>query len=167
VRNEAFEHMPHVEQMQVRHVLTDARAALEHLREMGAAGAPTYVLGFCRGGSLSLYTAAEELGLAGIVAFYSGLSRRLAPERGTPVDVAPQARVPVLGLFGGADQGIPPEQVQALDEALDRAGVPHELITYPGAPHSFFDRRQADFAAESADAWRRVLDFMGTAKHER
>jgi dienelactone hydrolase len=48
----------------------------------------------------------------------------------------------------------------AFDRALGEAGVEHELITYDGAPHSFFDRRQDDFADASADAWRRVLDFI-------
>jgi len=66
----------------------------------------------------------------------------------------------VLGLFGGADQGIPPEQVQEFDEALDKAGVEHKIIVYPGAPHSFFDRRATDFAEASADAWRQVLSFI-------
>ena len=52
------------------------------------------------------------------------------------------------------------EAIADLEAALERAGVDHEVITYPGAPHSFFDRRQTDFAEESADAWRRVLDFI-------
>src|SRR6266568_988148 len=62
--------------------------------------------------------------------------------------------------FAGADQGIPPEQVQEFDEALDKAGVEHKIIVYPGAPHSFFDRRATDFAEASADAWRQVLSFI-------
>ena len=67
---------------------------------------------------------------------------------------------PVLGLFGGADQAIPVEQVEAFDSALDEAGVDHEIHVYPGAPHSFFDKKQDEFAAESADAWRRILGFL-------
>ena len=71
--------------------------------------------------------------------------------------------VPVLGLFGGADQAIPAEDVEAFDRALDSAGVEHQLITYPGAPHSFFDRSAAEHAEASDDAWRRVLDFLASA----
>ena len=67
----------------------------------------------------------------------------------------------ILGLFGGADQSIPPTSVEQFDRALADARVPHELHTYPGAPHSFFDRRAAEFAEESADAWRRVQAFIG------
>ena len=43
---------------------------------------------------------------------------------------------------------------------MDKAGVPHEIVVYPGAPHSFFDRRQADHAQASADAWARVQEFI-------
>jgi carboxymethylenebutenolidase len=66
----------------------------------------------------------------------------------------------VLGLFGEADQGIPPEALATFDQALDAAGVDHEVVAYPGAPHSFFDRKAEDFADASADAWRRVLEFV-------
>jgi carboxymethylenebutenolidase len=48
----------------------------------------------------------------------------------------------------------------AFDEALTKAGVEHELVTYDGAPHSFFDRRQKEFAEASEDAWRRVIEFI-------
>ena len=67
----------------------------------------------------------------------------------------------LLGLFGGADQGIPPEAVAQLDRNLDTAGVEHEIVTYPGAPHSFFDRKFAEYAQESADAWYEItFDFV-------
>jgi carboxymethylenebutenolidase len=161
-RDEGFEYQPHVAAMTLSGVLADTRAALDHLRQGGGAGQPTFVLGFCRGGSLSLYTAGEPLDLAGIIAFYAGLGRKLDEQRGTPIDAGRQVRCPVLGLFGGADQGIPPEHIQSLDTALDTAGVEHEFVVYPGAPHSFFDRRYAEFAQESADAWQRALNFIAT-----
>ena len=62
--------------------------------------------------------------------------------------------------MGGADHAIGPEQVAALERALSGAGVDHEVVSYPGAPHSFFDRKQEEFAAESADAWERTLAFL-------
>ena len=76
-------------------------------------------------------------------------------ERGAEISV------PVLGLFGGADQAIPVEDVDAFDRRLDTAGVEHEIVTYPGAPHSFFDKTAAEHAEASSDAWNRVLDFLG------
>jgi len=50
--------------------------------------------------------------------------------------------------------------VARFDQALTKAGVPHEVVVYPGAPHSFFDRKYEEFSNESADAWRRVLNFI-------
>jgi carboxymethylenebutenolidase len=62
--------------------------------------------------------------------------------------------------MGGADQAITAEDVAAFEAALQEAGVEHELVTYEGAPHSFFDRKQEEFAEASEDAWRRVLEFV-------
>lgn len=159
-RDERFEFGPHVQQLRLSTVFADATAALAGLREETGARLPAFTVGFCLGGSLSLYTATEDWGLAGVIAFYAGLSRVLDERKGTALQAAPAIRVPVLGLFGGADQGIPPDQVAALDQALDQAGVEHAIVVYPGAPHSFFDRRAAEYAEASSDAWRRVLDFI-------
>jgi len=62
--------------------------------------------------------------------------------------------------MGGADQAISKTDVDEFDAALTEAGVEHELVTYPGAPHSFFDRKQEAFADASEDAWNRVLAFI-------
>ncbi|MDX1450803.1 MAG: dienelactone hydrolase family protein, partial [Acidimicrobiia bacterium] len=67
---------------------------------------------------------------------------------------------PILGLMGGADPGIPLEEVDRWREALTAAGVENEIVVYDGAPHSFFDRKYEEFADESADAWRRCLEFI-------
>ena len=66
----------------------------------------------------------------------------------------------MLGLFGGADTFIPAEQVEELNRHLDQNQVEHEIVFYPGAPHSFFDRSAAQFADASRDAWQRVLEFI-------
>jgi len=63
-------------------------------------------------------------------------------------------------LQAGADQNILPEHNAAFDAALTAAGVEHEIVVYDGAPHSFFDRRQEDYAEQSADAWKRTLAFV-------
>jgi carboxymethylenebutenolidase len=158
-RDEPFDYMPHVQQMEIPSVYADTRAALDYLRAGTDRDKPTFLVGFCRGGSLTLVSGTQDFGFAGLIAFYAGLSRNLG-EGGTVLEQADRIKYPVLGLFGGADQGIPPEDVQDLDRQLDKAGVEHEIISYPGAPHSFFDRRATDFAQESSDAWRRVLDFI-------
>ena len=69
-------------------------------------------------------------------------------------------QAPILALQAGDDQNITAELNAEFDRALTDAGVQHELVTYDGAPHSFFDRKQEDFADASEDAWKRVLAFL-------
>lgn len=157
-RDEGFEFMPHVQQLTLEGVYADAAAALAD-SQAHAGQHPSFSVGFCLGGTLSFLAGAEPLPLAGVVGFYAGMGRSMSG-RGTLLERAGEIRKPALGLFGGADTGIPAEQVAAFDQALDATGVPHMIQIYAGAPHSFFDRRQEQFAEASADAWRRVLDFI-------
>jgi carboxymethylenebutenolidase len=100
-----------------------------------------------------------ELDLDGAVGFYAGLvpRREGAPK---PIEHAGETRCPVLGLFGGADEHITPDHIEAYERGLQEAGVEHEIVTYPGAPHSFFDRSFSEHAEACEDAWRRVLGFL-------
>ena len=70
---------------------------------------------------------------------------------------------PVLAIFAGADEGIGTDAVAAFEHALVAAGVEHRVVTYPGAPHSFFDRKHEEFTAVSAAAWDEVLGFIGAS----
>lgn len=157
-RDDSFEYMPHVQQLRFDSVQADARAALAHL-QTGAAQSATFTLGFCMGGTLSFLTGTQDLGLAGVIGFYAGMARDFGGG-GTLLDRAPQIKYPVLALFGGADQSITQSQVQTFDDELDSAGVEHEVVTYESAPHSFFDRKAAEYADASRDAWTRVLGFI-------
>lgn len=162
-RNNGFEYMPHVQQMTPESFGQDLTAAVSYLRAGTGASIPTFTVGFCMGGSLSLWAGTRGLHLAGVVAFYSSLTRRFGAV--TPVlEWAGQIESPVLGLFGGADEGIPADQIAQLENTLAGAGTDHEIVVYPGAPHSFFDRRATDFAEASADAWSRIQGFV--AGHE-
>jgi carboxymethylenebutenolidase len=107
--------------------------------------------------------ASPDLDLAGVAGLYGVLDPSRFDGHGVLTQAAEIER-PVLGLFGGADQAIPQEQIDAFEAALATAGVEHEIHVYPGAPHSFFDRKQAEFASESEDAWRRILDFLAAAR---
>ncbi len=164
-RDASFEHMPHVQQTTLAQILKDTEAGLGRLRDDAPANAPTFILGFCFGGSLALAAGTENLDLNGVIAFYGGLSRSFSEGKGTPLDFAKYMRVPVLGLYGGADQGIPREKVEELNHELDEAGVEHEIYIYPGAPHSFFDRKAEEFADASTDAWKRAFAFI--QKHSK
>lgn len=158
-RDSSFEYGPHVEQMTQETFGQDLAAAVDTIKRGPGAGLNTFTVGFCMGGSLSLWAGTQDLGLTGVIAFYASLSRTRGAV--TPaLDFAPRIQVPVLGLFGGADQGIPVEQVQEFEEKLNAAGVPNEIVVYPGAPHSFFDRKAEEFAGASADAWTRVQGFI-------
>jgi carboxymethylenebutenolidase len=161
-RAEPFDFQPHVAAMTIPTFLSDVAAALDYLKNQSQTPRPTFIVGFCRGGTLALHTSAEQFDLAGVIVFYAGMSRSLAGEKGNVLEQAKKARYPVLGLFGGADQSIPAGQVQELDANLAIAGVKHEIITYPGAPHGFFDRRYEEFAEASRDAWKRMLNFIKT-----
>ena len=149
-RDEDFEYRPHVQQTTPETVALDVEAALAAL---GADRAIT--VGFCFGGAQSFMSATMgHAGLAGVVGFYGSLTR---DGQRWALDRASESKIPVLGLFAGADQSITAEQVAAFDAALP---VPHDIHTYEGAPHSFFDRRQEQYAAESEDAWERILGFI-------
>jgi carboxymethylenebutenolidase len=158
-RDDSFEFMPHAQQLQIPAILSDISAALAYLQADGGQNRSTFTVGFCMGGSLSFITGTAEFDLAGVIGFYAGMSRNFGGA-GTLLDRAEQIHYPALGLFGGADPGIPASDVQTFDKKLKKAGVEHEIVIYPGAPHSFFDRRATDYAEASADSWKRVLDFI-------
>ena len=158
-RDEHFDYMPHVMQTRIPQVRADGEAALAALEARVGAGSRASV-GFCFGGLHSFLVGTDgALGVAAVVGFYGVLS---GARLGLPSvkDEATHMRVPVLGLFGGADPGIPPEDVARFEASLQSSGVAHEVVTYAGAPHSFFDRSFRDHAEACEDAWRRMLAFL-------
>jgi carboxymethylenebutenolidase len=159
-RGDEFPYMDHVAKATPEGIQADVAAAVAHLRSpAGGSCSAVFTLGFCFGGRHSWLAAAAGHGLAGAVGFY-GRPGIGGDGSAGPMQRADEIEAPILGLMGGADPGIPPEDVAAFDEALAAAGVEHELVTYEGAPHSFFDRKQEEFADASEDAWRRVVAFL-------
>ncbi len=155
-RDEDFEFRPHVQQTRPETVAQDVAAAIAALD-----AERVITVGFCFGGAQSFMQAAEGHDrLAGVVGFYGSLKRE---GQRWALDRAPDAKVPVLGLFAGDDQNITADQVAAFDAALP---VEHEIVTYEGAPHSFFDRRQEAYPSESQDAWERILGFISNLQVE-
>ena len=161
-RSEAFDFMSQVPLTKPETLQADIAAAAAYLRNVdGGQVKSLYSVGFCFGGALSYLQAASGLGYAGVIAFYgwpSGLKRW--PDRPKPVDAVPSYKCAVQSIFGGADEGIPPADVEAFDAACRKANVKHDMKVYPGAPHSFFDRKHTEFAEASADAWKRVQAFV-------
>ena len=160
-RGDDFEHMTHVEKVTWAGVSADIRAAADQLRMQNERRVDAlFTTGFCFGGRLAFVSGTLGLDLAGAIGFYGW---PVGPGRGgvpAPVDVAGDITNPILGLFGGADQGIKPEMIEAFEEALTKAGTDHRIVVYPGAPHSFFDRKADEFADASRQAWEETLTFV-------
>jgi carboxymethylenebutenolidase len=156
-RGDDFEYMPHVRQTTSDGIQADVGACAAYLRDSGCEA--VFAVGFCFGGRNSWLAAAFDHGLAGAIGFY-GRPGPGADGSPGPTARAGQLTAPILGLMGGADEGIPVEEAEAFDEALDAAAVEHEIVIYAGAPHSFFDRKFEEHAEASEDAWNRVLGFL-------
>ena len=182
-RGDEFDHNPHVAQVTWDGLVADIHAAAAYLRSgapaaatglaiataaagpsgHGDAEAPVRALfttGFCMGGRAAFDTAALGLGLAGVIGFYGwpvGPSRNGSP---APIELIGSYECPVLAIFGGADQGIPVSAAQEFRDALAKADPRHEVVVEPDAPHSFFDRKQAEFRVQSNDAWERTRRFI-------
>ena len=157
-RGDGFEYMPHVEQTTADGVQADVSACVAHLRASGCTA--IFTVGFCFGGRNSWLAAAAGHDLAGAVGFYGRPGEGRPSGTPGPLQRVNEMTAPILALQGGDDPAIPVEDSEAFDEALAAAGVEHEVVVYPGAPHSFFDRKHDEFAAESEDAWNRVLAFL-------
>jgi carboxymethylenebutenolidase len=149
--------MEHVAQTTPEGIQADVGAGVAWLGSRGDEA--IFTVGFCMGGRHSWLAAAGGHSLAGAVGFYGrpGPSQDGSPG---PIQRAPQMACPILALQAGADENITAEDNAAFEHALTAAGVDHQLVTYEGAPHSFFDRRQEAFASDSEDAWARVLAFL-------
>jgi carboxymethylenebutenolidase len=177
-----FDFMAHVGETRYANLSWDVQAAAEMLRGLAPAGSTAgtqprasagaasdpqrgvravFTIGFCFGGRLAFLANTLGLGLAGSIGFY-GWPVGARGDIPAPADSTGLMTGPVLGIFGGADRGIPPEAVETFRDALAATGLPHDVVTYPTAPHSFFDRKAEDFADTSADAWERVLAFIRT-----
>jgi carboxymethylenebutenolidase len=155
-RDDDFDYPEHVAKTTPATVQADVAAAVSRLRELGCTA--IFTVGFCFGGRNSWLAAASGHDLRGAVGFYGMPGERNGVPG--PTERAAELEAPILALQAGDDQNITAEYNAAFESALAAAGVEHEIVIYPGAPHSFFDRKQEQFADASEDAWRRVLDFL-------
>ncbi|MBW7859657.1 MAG: dienelactone hydrolase family protein [Rhodocyclaceae bacterium] len=120
------------------------------------------ITGFCWGGRITWLYAAHNPRLKAGVAWYGrlvGQASALTPAH--PVDLAAKIQAPVLGLYGGADQGIPLDTVQAMRERLEAAGGRSMIHVYDEAPHAFHADYRPSYRAEPAqDGWQRMLAWF-------
>ena len=134
-RGADFEYMPHVDADDLgRHrAPTSGGRGGPARRRRRPAPQRVFTIGFCMGGRMSFLAATLGLDLAGVIGLYGTLVgpwRNDAPAPRRPASASIGS--PVLGLFGGADEGITAEHVAAFDAALDAAGVEHRIVDLPG-----------------------------------
>lgn len=159
-RDDAFEFMPHLFRTSRETIDADIAACSEFLRTGEGGGCRRiFAVGFCFGGRQAFFASRRGMGMAAVVGFYGGPG--VFPNGAVgPTQLAHELSAPILAIFGEADEGIPVVDRDAFERALREASVPHEVVTYEGAPHSFFDLRQQEFRAASEDAWSRTLDWL-------
>ena len=144
-------------------VMGDLDAAVAYAKGTGKADtARLGITGFCWGGRITWLYAAHNSSVKAGVAWYGRLvgdSSALTPKH--PVDVAADLKAPVLGLYGGADQGIPVATIDRMKEACRAAGKTCEFVVFPDAPHAFHADYRPSYRAEPAqDGWKRLQDWF-------
>jgi len=145
------------DQLSDERALNDIQLTVDDLHAKGAPGVVCW--GFCWGGRVAYVAGAHVRGLAGVIGFYGFLKDK--PPRISPLDIAADIRVPLLGVFAGADEGIPADQVKEFEERLQKAGKTAEIITYARAPHGFLRYAATDHAAAISHALGRTYAFLG------
>ncbi|MDU6387945.1 MULTISPECIES: dienelactone hydrolase family protein [Pantoea] len=120
------------------------------------------ITGFCWGGRISWLYAAHNPQLRAAVAWYGRLiGEKTMKQQKHPIDIAVDLGAPVLGLYGGQDDGIPLESVEQMRQALHAANAKAEIVVYPDAGHAFNADYRPSYHAESAqDGWARMLTWF-------
>jgi len=146
-------------------VMNDLDATMAWAARNGGNTERLAITGFCWGGRITwLYSAHQPKVKAG-VAWYGrlvGQSTALTPVH--PVDVAGKLQAPVLGLYGGADTGIPLETVESMKAALATGSLPakaSQFVVYPDTPHAFHADYRPSYRKEAAqDGWKRMTQWL-------
>lgn len=143
-------------------VLADLDATVAWATEQGGDVDRLGITGFCWGGRIVWLYAAHQPKIKAGVAWYGRLvgdPTALTPT--FPIDVAPRLKAPVLGLYGGQDQGIPLDSVERFQKALQAGDGRSSVHVYPDAPHAFYaDYRPSYRAPEAQDGWRRLQEWF-------
>jgi carboxymethylenebutenolidase len=146
-----------------KQVMSDLDATAAFAKASGKADtAKLGITGFCWGGRMVWLYAAHNPNLKAGVAWYGrvvGQASEMTPKH--PVELAPQMNAAMLGLYGGADTGIPLETVQQMEKALSGANKKHKFVVYPTAQHAFHADYRPSFNKEAAeDGWKQALAWF-------
>jgi len=144
-------------------VMSDLDATAEWAKKSGKGNTDKLAItGFCWGGRIVWLYSAHSPQLKAGVAWYGRLVAEPDPlHPKNPVDLAAQLKAPVLGLYGGADTGIPQESIEKMRAALKADNKPSEIVVYPDTPHGFnADYRPTYRKTEAEDGWKRMLAWF-------
>ena len=143
-------------------VMADLDAAAAWAAKNGGNPDKLSVTGWCWGGRIVWMYSAHNPKVKAGVAWYGplvGPATELKPKN--PIDIAKDLKVPVLGLYGGADGGIPNDTVEKMREALKAAGSSSEIVLYPDMPHGFNADYRPSYRKEAAeDGWKKLLAWF-------
>ncbi len=143
-------------------VMSDLDAAVAWAKKNNGNTAKLAITGFCWGGRIVWLYAAHNPNLKAGVAWYGrlvGAANELQPKH--PIDVVKDLKAPVLGLYGGADTGIPNNTVEQMQKALKEANKPSEIKLYPDTPHGFHADYRPSYRKEQAqDGWNLLLAWF-------
>jgi carboxymethylenebutenolidase len=142
-------------------LFADLDATVAWAKAQGGDTSRLGIIGFCRGGRNVWHYSTHNSGLKAGVAFYGSLIDKNDAAPKSSIDLAPDVKEPVLGLYGEEDTGIKVEQVQQMEAALKAAGKTAEFHEYPGAPHGFVADYRPSYRKEAAeDAWNRMTAWF-------
>jgi carboxymethylenebutenolidase len=147
-------------------VMSDLDAAVAYARKNNGNTNKLSITGFCWGGRIVWLYAAHNPKVDAGAAWYGRLVETAASPKNPlqptmPIDVAKDLKVPVIGLYGGLDTGIPLDTVQRMQDELKKGKSKSEIVVYPNAKHGFHADYRPDYNPQSsADAWAKLLDWF-------
>ncbi len=145
-------------------VMSDLDTVVTWAKQRGGDTERLGITGFCWGGRITWLYAAHNPKVKAGVAWYGRLvGEPNANSPRHPIDIAPNLKVPVLGLYGAKDTGIPLESVERMRAALDKGNSGSAFQIYPNSGHAFHaDYRPSYNEADAKDGWRRALEWFHT-----
>ena len=143
-------------------VIGDLDAAAAYAKSTGKADTTKLgITGFCWGGRIVWMYAGHNPDLKAAVAWYGPVARSYHEGDRTPLDIVPNIKAAVLGLYGGDDPGIPRETIDRINAAMKAAGKTAEIVVYPDTPHGFLADYRPSYRKEAAaDGWRRLTEWF-------
>jgi carboxymethylenebutenolidase len=142
-------------------LFADLDATVAWAKSQGGDGNRLGIMGFCRGGRNIWHYSTHNPDLKAGVAFYGPLVDKNEAAPKSSIELAPEVKEPVLGLYGAEDTGIKVEQVNEMEAALKANGKTAEFHIYPGAPHGFVADYRSSYRKDAAeDAWSRMVGWF-------